>query len=170
MSQLHIIQKKCVRILFGDYNAYVDKFKTCSRTRPIGNQILTEEFYCKEHSKPLFKKHGILAIKNLYTYHCSMETFKIIKFQSPIAIKSLYKFSSRATSQSILIPAPTKNFIYQSSTLWNCLQYKLSLDSSKSLSEVKNKLKMALLNNQHQYDEVIWLPSHDFNFRKIPKL
>ena len=51
--------------MFGDYNAYVDKFKTCSRARPIDKQILDEEFYSKEYSKPLFENNGILAIKNL---------------------------------------------------------------------------------------------------------
>ena len=79
--------------MFGDYNAYIDKFKTCSRAIPIYNQILGEEFYSKEHFKPLFKNNGILAINNLYTYHCFMETFKIIKFQSPIGMYSLYSFS-----------------------------------------------------------------------------
>ena len=28
-------QKKCIRIIFGDRESYVDKFKTCARTRPI---------------------------------------------------------------------------------------------------------------------------------------
>ena len=169
MSKLFVVQKKCVRALFGDYNAFIDKFKTCSRSRPFGNQILGEEFYIKEHTKPIFKKFEILAVKNLYTYHCFMEIFKIIKFKCPIAIHSLFQFSNRATSQSIITSTPSKHFIYQSSVLWNSLHSKLLIDPSKSLSVTKTSIKLALIKNQHLHDEVEWLPSHDFDFRKIDK-
>ena len=47
-------QKQCVRIMFGDKQAYLDKFNTCARSRPIETQILEGNFFSKEHSKPLF--------------------------------------------------------------------------------------------------------------------
>ena len=62
-GKLFVIQKHCIRILFGDYKAYVSKFKTCAHTRPIENQILDKNFYMKEHTKPLFFKSGILTLK-----------------------------------------------------------------------------------------------------------
>ena len=167
LSELLIIQKKCIRIMFGDYNAYVDKFKTCCRARTIDHQILGAEFYAKEHTKPLCKKHGILAINNLYTYHCLLETFKIIKFQTPIGIHSQYKFSTRTTSQTITTPTPNSHFSYKSSVIWNSLQPKLSIDPSKSLTNFKNTLKNALLTNQHKHHDEKWIPSHNFNFNMI---
>ena len=37
-EKLFTIQKHCMRILFGDKEAYLDKFKTSCRTRPIETQ------------------------------------------------------------------------------------------------------------------------------------
>ena len=38
------LQKKCLRILFGDKEAYLDKFKTCARVRLFEEQKLGAEF------------------------------------------------------------------------------------------------------------------------------
>ena len=75
-EKLFTIQKHCMRILFGDKEAYLDKFKTSCRTRPIETQILGTAYYMKEHTKPLFHKHKILAFKNLYSYQICLETLK----------------------------------------------------------------------------------------------
>ena len=42
INELDFIQKKCVtvRILFGDFNACIDKFKTRGKSRPFVTQIL----------------------------------------------------------------------------------------------------------------------------------
>ena len=48
-------QKHCIRIMFGDKEAYLEKFRTCARARPFGLQALDKSFFEKEHSKPLFK-------------------------------------------------------------------------------------------------------------------
>ena len=45
LELLFKLQKKCMRILFGDKEAYLNKFKTCARSRPLDNQILVQEFY-----------------------------------------------------------------------------------------------------------------------------
>ena len=55
-------QKTCCRILFGDKDAYLDKFSTCARTRSYDKRFLGPEFFIKEHSKPLLNKHSILTI------------------------------------------------------------------------------------------------------------
>ena len=39
------IQKKCLRIYFGDREAFLDKFCTAARTRPFGEQYLSKSFY-----------------------------------------------------------------------------------------------------------------------------
>ena len=87
LQPLFITQKKCIRILFGDFEAYVDKFKTCARARPINSQRLGSEFYGQGSTKPLFAKHKLLAIENLYRYRCLMAFFKIIKSRVPISFK-----------------------------------------------------------------------------------
>ena len=69
-----------MRILFGEKEAYLDKFKTSCRTRPIETQILGTAYYMKEHTKPLFHKHKILAFKNLYNYIITKYALKLLKF------------------------------------------------------------------------------------------
>ena len=60
IARLWISQKHCVRILFGDKEAFLNKFRTAARARPFRNQLLGEDFYQREHTKPLFRKHKIL--------------------------------------------------------------------------------------------------------------
>ena len=47
LDKLFIAQKKMLRVLFGDREKYVDKFKTCVRARPYQEQKLSKEFYIK---------------------------------------------------------------------------------------------------------------------------
>ena len=62
-------QKKAIRVIFGDREKYIDKFRTCVRARPFSEQKLTSAFFIKEHTKPLFNKHKIMTLQNLYFYH-----------------------------------------------------------------------------------------------------
>ena len=80
-NKLFNAQKKILRVLFGDREKFLDKYRTCIRARPYPEQNLPTEFYVKEHSKPLFNKNKILNLKNLYLYHCANETFKILKLE-----------------------------------------------------------------------------------------
>ena len=59
LSPLFIAQKKCIRVLFGDSEKYLDKFKTCARTREYGNKNMGASFFEKEKSKPLLKMNSI---------------------------------------------------------------------------------------------------------------
>ena len=65
LDPLFIAQKRCNRIMFGK-ELYSDKYKTCVRCRPRGNQILGPSFYQKEHTKPLFKNNEIMTVQNIY--------------------------------------------------------------------------------------------------------
>ena len=166
MASIHKMQKKAIRVMFGDTESFKDKFMTCCRTRSFGNQKLGEEFYTKEHTKPLFKLHKILAVQNLYFYHLFMETFRLLKFQSPVTFHSLYELSNRKylTYTQLNPPKVSDHFIYRSSIIWNKLRPKLQLtDMSCPILSTKNKLKQILLFNQHKHNDTEWLPSHDFN-------
>ena len=170
LDAIHILQKKIIRILFGDLEAYKDKFRTCARTRTLDKQILDSSFYMKEHTKPLFEKHGILTVHNLYSYHTFMEIFRILKTQTPICLHSQYKKSARKylTYINLNPPKPSAHFIYRSSIIWNAIRPKLDLnDMSTSASIVKRKLRKLLHTNQHRHDKLEWLPSHDYNINNI---
>ena len=161
-----------IRILFGDTEAYKDKFRTCSRTRVLDKQWLGSSFYCKEHTKPLFETHQILSVHNLYSYHCFMEVFHILKFQSPPFLFYQYCFSQRNYLTHIVLnpPTPSDHFIYRSSVLWNQLRKKLELeDISVSSSRIKAQLRSMLHSNQHKHDKLEWLSTHDFNINIISK-
>ena len=73
MDESKTLHKK---ILFGDKEAYLNKFKTCARDRPVELQVLSTSFYEREHTKSIFKLNNILCMYNMYTYHSFMEAFK----------------------------------------------------------------------------------------------
>ena len=166
LDPIHKIQKKLMRILFGNSNEYYDKFKTCARVRSYGNQSLGSEFFIKEHTKPIFELKSILCVQNLYLYHCFMEVFKILKFHLPISLYESYQQSRRSylTHYQLLPPEPSGDFIYRSSVIWNKIRQKLNItDLSENISNIKIRLKKLLLTNQHQHDKIEWHPSYDFN-------
>ncbi len=166
ISKLWTTQKKCIRVLFGDREEYLNKFSTCVRTRPYDSQALDGKFYALEHTKPLFKEHKILSVHNLYTYHCFMEAFKILKFRQPISLFEKFDISER--KPTLLISSdPSKSFTDRSRPLWNSIAPKFKLpDYSTKVSLVKEKLKRALLTNQHNETPLDWT-EEDFNPAKI---
>ena len=167
ISRLWVSQKHCVRVLFGDKEAFIDKFRTCARARPYQNQLLGEDFYRKEHTKPLFKEHNILALHNLYTYHTFMEVSKILKLRSPISLHTQYNMSKRKET-TIITDTPADNFVSRSSNLWNKIAPKLKIfDFCFKISSLKNNVRKTLLQLQHAENPLTWT-SEDFNCEKFP--
>ena len=76
------LQKKWLRILVGDKEAYLDKFKVSARVRLFEEQNLGAEYFYREHTKPLFTKHSVMNVRNLFVYHCFNEIFKILKLST----------------------------------------------------------------------------------------
>ena len=170
LEPIHRIQKKVLRILFGDLEAYKLKFMTSARTRPLEHQLLGEEFYKREHTKPIFKNENILTVSNLYSLHCFMETFKILKYHSPISLFNQFTVSKRSclTHISLIPPKPNTHFFYNSARIWNIVRGKLNIhDLSLSNFSIKERLKKAIHSNQHFHHEIEWIPSHDFDISKI---
>ena len=185
MDEIFTIQKHCIRILFGDYGAYIDKFCTCARTRPYKNEnrMLGAEFFCREHTKPLFNQNKLLVAKNLYHYFCNVELFKILKFRLPINLYEMYDLSYREGCLTILTPESNDTYLYKSSVLWNkCTNIIFSKPSLSeilhshmkspvkimipgsapdsdlccSVSTFKNRMKELLLEIQKQGDPIEW--------------
>ena len=150
LKPLFITQKKCIRILFGDCESYLDKFKTCARVRPIESQRLGSEFYVKESTKPLFTNHELLTVENLYRYRSIMELFKTIKTRIPISLYSSFTLSERKDNY-LITPPPTNQFFYKSAWMWNEFRKVGALNFMSPCSLVKSQLKKSLLSTQDKY-------------------
>ena len=94
-ASIWLSQKHCVRVLFGDKKASLNKFRICARTREFDNQALDHTFFQLEHCIPLFKQQNILAFKNVYTYH----TFMGEKTKVPNITEPANQLSSKIRNQ-----------------------------------------------------------------------
>ena len=94
--------------------------------------------YTKEHTKPLFQKHEILSIHNLYPYYCLLELYKVLKFRTPYSLFELLRIlDGRSGNINLAVPMTSlqcqrNNFFYQSTILWN-KYYKKLLTPSKAV-------------------------------------
>ena len=165
-TSLWLAQKHCVRVLFGNKQAYLEKYMTCARARQFNEQALGNAFFQLEHSKPLFREHDILAFKNLYSYHTFMEVFKILKLECPTALHQRFTLSKRKNT-TLISQLPSQDFISRSTKLWNIIAPKIGLfDYSYKISLARNCLKRALLKLQHASDCTNWT-SNDYDVTKL---
>ena len=139
----------------------MDKYNTCARTRPYGEQFLTSKFYMKEHTKPLFNANRILTVQNLYGYTVVIELIKILIFRHPKYLLETFKLSSRNnTNRNLIILSAHNNsqFHYQSSVMWNSLSKLLQVHSIHqiNINVFKSKFKKHLLKQQEIGDEAVW--------------
>ena len=159
LDKLFRVQKHCIRILFGDLEKYLDKFKTCARTREFGKQVLGSEFFCKEHTKPLYNTLGILAFYNVYNYQVCLDVLKILKLRLPTALYELFHLSSRNNGTFLITPAPSTDLIYKGSKIWNTAVKILAKQNSIysiKIGHFKRNLKTCLLEIQKKFDEFEW--------------
>ena len=170
LNSLFIAQKYCMRIMFGDTEAYLEKHRTAARTRPKESQKLGPEFFELEHSKPLFNINEILTVHNLYNYHTLLCVSKLLKFHSPISLFSLFNLSKR---KETLLITPQKNdsFVHKSSSLWNA--FRRSEEGSKikdfatSISRMKSCIKTFLARRQKLGDVEEWHPNINFTVEDL---
>ena len=45
--------------VIGDFDQFMNKYNTCAKTHPYGDQFLALKFYMNEHTKPLFNANKI---------------------------------------------------------------------------------------------------------------
>ena len=159
------LQKSITRMLFGQ-NSQKLKRMTCARCRILGKQVLDASFYEKEHTKPLYAKHFILTVNNLYIYHCFIELFKILKYRQPYSLFECFNLrhsrkSTRYDSTYIDIPGQvpiTSNiFTYKAAKVWNYYRLKLEIqDFQISVDTVKLRLKTLIMSIQNAGDTIFW--------------
>ena len=121
------IQKRCVRILFGDNYSFdhPEYYLTCARASTYMDHTTLKD-YSLEHTKPIFNKHKLLTLKNLYVQRSLVELIKILKSHTPAPI-SMFKFLQfcpRSHHYRLLIPKhslriSSKNFFIDTTILWN---------------------------------------------------
>ena len=162
-EKLFTVQKHCIRILFGDYKAYLNKFKTCARTRAIGEQKLGHDFYIREHTKPLFHKEEIMCFNNLYNYHLCLETLKILQSRQPSCLYECFNISTRNSENYLLTRPGQSAYLQQCNKIWNHLVKiiaKNEIIPSIKLSQFKRNLRTILLKVQNLFDNIEWYPEN----------
>ena len=88
-----------------------------------------------------FVNKKILSVFNLYTFHTTMEAFKILKLQSPKSLYSSYVISQRKQT-TVIQKSPYIDFSYRSSVLWNMLSTTLKVNNfSAKIAHTKKLLK-----------------------------
>ena len=106
--------------------------------------------YTKEHTKPLFKKHEILSVFNLYPYHCLLELYKILKFRTPYCIFEHFTPLPNEAGRSLTLQLPIyklrcqkQTFAFQTLLFWNKMHKKLLKPSIVKLHQSHtNKLNL----------------------------
>ena len=167
-EKLFKIQKHCIRILFEDLEKYLDKFKTSARTRPFETQRLGAEFFCKEHTKPLFNKLEILVFQNLFNYQICLETLKNLKSRTPQSLLQLYVVSTINNQLYLRARADDTPYIKYRVNIWNnCIKLiaRSEVSTTLKISKFKKDLKKTLLNIQNAFNSVEWYPDLSFTLR-----
>ena len=82
--------------------------------------------FSQEHTKPLFNKHKLLTVHNLYTLHLLCQTFKILKYHTPISLFNVMPQLKHSRSHYIALQIPKikldiskNNFVFNACLLWN---------------------------------------------------
>ena len=179
----------CINHTQTELNHILIYFCTCCLKNNTNLKIVYKD-YSKEHTKPLFNKHDILTVYNLYPYHILLEMYKILKFRIPYCIYEFFTFIN-ANSNNLLIQIPNvilrcqkQVFSYQGILFWNKLYKqilipskvklhadhttKLNLldsvciffDFSTQVCTFKSKLKNILLIIQSSGDDISWSPAN----------
>ena len=164
LKPIFTTQKKCIRLLFGDTEANLNRLETIKEL--IDSELTVESsLYCKENTKPLFAQKDLLTVHNLYRYHCILQILTILKLRIPISLYSLYN-RSRRKETLLITPKPSSNFIYMSSQLWNkyCQVTSTHELTDISISCLKSTLKKRLLEVQKMHDPIEWC---DLNFNTL---
>ena len=142
-NNLFIAQKKAIRIISNE-------------TRKIN--------YRFTNTKPLFHKHNILTVHNLYYYLLSIEMYKILNNKSPPLIYDFFTISTR--SVRLILPKykhykyANLSFCFTASKIANYLLQNDICYSGYTLLSYKTKLKRFLMHKQSLClnNDLNWLP------------
>ena len=131
LQKLFNIQKRCIRILFGESYSFdhPEFYTSCARTKSYQDHISLKD-YTLEHTKPLFNKHKLLTLQNLYCSRAIVDLLKIIKYQSPSPMYNKIKFCPKTHYFKLICPKhkldiSKNNYFINTVNLWNSYIKKL---------------------------------------------
>ena len=161
LQKLFNIQKRCIRILFGESYSFdhPEFYATCARTRTYEEQLAPKD-YSLEHTKPLFIKHDLLTLYNLYVSRSLVELLKILKYSLPISMHKHFKLCPESYQFRLIFPEykldiTKNNYFVRSISLWNKCIPKL-LDSPELVEVAYLKgLKLIIPGNKPNSDLTI---------------
>ena len=161
LQKLFAIQKRCIRILFGEIPSFdhVEFYETCARVRTYEDHMAAKNFVL-EHTKPLFNKHGLLTLQNLHIMRTLTEFFKVMKYQSPISmlnILPLLQATSATDYRRIKLPkfslgVSKNNFVISACLLWN-----------KYISNILDKPVLSAINFNNKQLSLLIIPGSNKN-------
>ena len=101
-----------------------------------------------------------MTVHNLYVYHCSYETLKIMKYRTPISMFNVFKTSNRKTTQMVT-QIPDIQYVYNASITWNWARQVIKSntdisDFSFSSTDAKAILKNHILLSQKMGNSCEW--------------
>ena len=146
LNPLFMIQKKCLRNLFG--------IKRISKHIP-------------GHTKNTFNNYKILTIYNLFYYFTFMEIFKLKLYNVPEYLRLILNISLnnvRLTLPKLSLNHYQNNFLHQGPKVWNVITSNYTILETPRPKQVKNKLKHILLLMQSYTSNNLdheWLPSNN---------
>ena len=125
LHKLFNIQKRCIRIFFGESYSFdhPEYYATCCRTKTYQVHVALKE-YALGHTKPLFNKHSLLTLHNLYVSRSLLELIKVLKLHSPSPIYESIQFCPHTHHFRLLSPKcnlaiSKNNYSVSSIILWN---------------------------------------------------
>ena len=137
---------------------HAEFYETCARVRTYAEHKSPKDFTL-EHTKPLFNKHKLLTVHNLYTLHLLCQTFKILKYHTPISIFNLMPQISLSRSHYIALKTPKinldiskNNFIFNACSLWNGSTQKIFSKPYKDTKLVNSVAELIIPGSQKYSD------------------
>ena len=131
LQKLFNIQKRCIRILFGESYSFdhPEFYTSCARTKSYQDHISLKD-YTLEHTKPLFNKHGLLTLQNLYCSRALVDLLKTLKYQSPAPIYDKLILCPKTHHFKLICPKhkldiSENNYFISTINLWNLYIRKL---------------------------------------------
>ena len=156
-----------IRILFGESYSFdqPEYYATCCRTKTYQEHVALKN-YALEHTKPLFNKHNLITLHNLYASRSLVELIKILKLHSPYSVYENLQFCPQTQHFRLLKPKHNldiskNNYSISSVNLWNKCISKL-LDNPDLFSSA---IRSHLIIPGHNVNSDLTIPMGTFKNR-----
>jgi len=148
---------ECIDLTGSDFKQILFYYCQACVARSDNKLKIIYRDFTKEHTKPLFKKHNILSVFNLYPYFCLNDMFKILKFRTPYSLYELLNLPNDRTGRNLLLKVHTigrrheeQSFLSQGIRFWNKYHKKLVEPSAVKLHPDQSK-KLNLVETEFSF-------------------